>query len=66
MPVDRCAFDPLSRQQRIRRLDQTQVDSDPLSPDLHWLPPSAYATLLLDIMRGDATLFNRHDGVEAQ
>ena len=29
-------------------------------------PPSAYATLLLDIMRGDATLFNRHDGVEAQ
>lgn len=29
-------------------------------------PPSAYATLLLDIMRGDATLFSRHDGVEAQ
>lgn len=29
-------------------------------------PPSAYATLLLDVMRGDATLFTRHDGVEAQ
>lgn len=29
-------------------------------------PPSAYATLLLDAMRGDATLFTRHDGVEAQ
>ncbi len=29
-------------------------------------PPSAYAVLLLDAMRGDATLFTRHDGVEAQ
>jgi len=29
-------------------------------------PPSAYATLLLDAMRGDATLFIRRDGVEAQ
>lgn len=29
-------------------------------------PPSPYATLLLDVMRGDATLFTRHDGVEAQ
>ncbi len=29
-------------------------------------PPSAYETLLLDIMRGDATLFTRADGVEAQ
>lgn len=29
-------------------------------------PPSAYATLLLDVMRGDATLFTRRDGVEAQ
>jgi len=29
-------------------------------------PPSAYAVLLLDAMRGDATLFTRHDGAEAQ
>ncbi|MDT8388455.1 MAG: glucose-6-phosphate dehydrogenase [Thiogranum sp.] len=29
-------------------------------------PPSAYATLLLDALRGDATLFTRHDGVQAQ
>lgn len=29
-------------------------------------PASAYATLLLDAMRGDATLFTRSDGVEAQ
>jgi glucose-6-phosphate 1-dehydrogenase len=29
-------------------------------------PPSAYAVLLLDVMRGDATLFTRRDGVEAQ
>ncbi|MDQ6966201.1 MAG: glucose-6-phosphate dehydrogenase [Mariprofundaceae bacterium] len=29
-------------------------------------PPSAYATLLLDAMRGDATQFTRRDGVEAQ
>lgn len=29
-------------------------------------PPSAYAALLLDAMRGDATLFTRRDGVEAQ
>jgi len=29
-------------------------------------PPSAYAVLLLDTMRGDATLFTRRDGVEAQ
>ena len=29
-------------------------------------PPSAYAVLLLDAMRGDATLFTRRDGVEAQ
>jgi len=28
--------------------------------------PSAYETLLLDAMRGDATLFTRRDGVEAQ
>jgi glucose-6-phosphate 1-dehydrogenase len=28
--------------------------------------PSAYETLLLDVMRGDATLFTRRDGVEAQ
>jgi glucose-6-phosphate 1-dehydrogenase len=28
--------------------------------------PSAYAVLLLDAMRGDATLFTRRDGVEAQ
>lgn len=28
--------------------------------------PSAYETLLLDVMRGDATLFTRSDGVEAQ
>jgi glucose-6-phosphate 1-dehydrogenase len=28
--------------------------------------PAAYETLLLDIMRGDATLFTRRDGVEAQ
>lgn len=29
-------------------------------------PSSAYATLLQDAMRGDATLFTRSDGVEAQ
>ena len=29
-------------------------------------PPTAYAALLLDAMRGDATLFTRSDGVEAQ
>ena len=29
-------------------------------------PPSAYAGLLRDAMRGDATLFTRRDGVEAQ
>jgi glucose-6-phosphate 1-dehydrogenase len=29
-------------------------------------PPSAYAVLLLDALRGDATLFTRRDGVEAQ
>lgn len=29
-------------------------------------PTSAYATLLQDAMRGDATLFTRSDGVEAQ
>lgn len=29
-------------------------------------PPSAYAVLLLEAMRGDATLFTRRDGVEAQ
>jgi glucose-6-phosphate 1-dehydrogenase len=29
-------------------------------------PPSAYAVLLLDAMRGDASLFTRRDGVEAQ
>ncbi len=29
-------------------------------------PPSAYAVLLLDAMRGDPTLFTRSDGVEAQ
>jgi glucose-6-phosphate 1-dehydrogenase len=29
-------------------------------------PPSAYAVLLLDAMRGDPTLFTRRDGVEAQ
>ena len=29
-------------------------------------PPSAYAVLLLDVMRGDATQFTRCDGVEAQ
>lgn len=28
--------------------------------------PSAYETLLLDVMRGNATLFTRRDGVEAQ
>jgi glucose-6-phosphate 1-dehydrogenase len=28
--------------------------------------PSAYETLLLDVMRGDATLFTRRDEVEAQ
>jgi glucose-6-phosphate 1-dehydrogenase len=28
--------------------------------------PTAYETLLLDVMRGDATLFTRRDGVEAQ
>lgn len=28
--------------------------------------PAAYVTLLLDAMRGDATLFTRHDEVEAQ
>ena len=28
--------------------------------------PAAYETLLLDAMRGDATLFTRRDGVEAQ
>jgi glucose-6-phosphate 1-dehydrogenase len=28
--------------------------------------PSAYETLLLDVMRGDATLFTRRDGVEEQ
>ncbi len=28
--------------------------------------PAAYETLLLDVMRGDATLFTRRDGVEAQ
>ena len=28
--------------------------------------PAAYETLLLDVMRGDATLFTRSDGVEAQ
>ncbi|MBK1621821.1 glucose-6-phosphate dehydrogenase [Lamprobacter modestohalophilus] len=29
-------------------------------------PPSAYAVLLLDALRGDPTLFTRRDGVEAQ
>ena len=29
-------------------------------------PPAAYETLLLDVMRGDATLFTRGDEVEAQ
>ncbi|MGC1952040.1 MAG: hypothetical protein WA970_05605, partial [Gammaproteobacteria bacterium] len=29
-------------------------------------PPSAYAVLLLDAMRGDPTLFTRRDGGEAQ
>jgi glucose-6-phosphate 1-dehydrogenase len=29
-------------------------------------PPAAYETLLLDVMRGDATLFTRADEVEAQ
>jgi glucose-6-phosphate 1-dehydrogenase len=29
------------------------------------LPPEAYETLLLDVMRGDATLFMRADQVEA-
>jgi glucose-6-phosphate 1-dehydrogenase len=28
--------------------------------------PAAYETLLLDVMRGDATLFTRRDGIEAQ
>ena len=28
--------------------------------------PTAYETLLLDVMRGDATLFTRRDGIEAQ
>jgi glucose-6-phosphate 1-dehydrogenase len=28
--------------------------------------PAAYETLLLDVMRGDATLFVRRDGIEAQ
>ena len=28
--------------------------------------PSAYETLLLDVMQGDATLFTRRDGIEAQ
>lgn len=28
--------------------------------------PTAYETLLLDVMQGDATLFTRRDGVEAQ
>lgn len=28
--------------------------------------PEAYETLLLDVLRGDATLFTRRDGVEAQ
>ncbi|PWT89233.1 MAG: glucose-6-phosphate dehydrogenase, partial [Blastocatellia bacterium] len=28
--------------------------------------PDAYETLLLDVMRGDATLFTRRDEVEAQ
>ncbi|HLA13200.1 MAG TPA: glucose-6-phosphate dehydrogenase [Pyrinomonadaceae bacterium] len=28
--------------------------------------PTAYETLLLDVMQGDATLFSRRDGVEAQ
>lgn len=28
--------------------------------------PAAYETLLLDVMQGDATLFIRHDEVEAQ
>ncbi len=28
--------------------------------------PPAYETLLLDSMRGDATLFTRHDEVEAE
>jgi glucose-6-phosphate 1-dehydrogenase len=28
--------------------------------------PSAYETLLLDVMQGEATLFTRRDGVEAQ
>jgi glucose-6-phosphate 1-dehydrogenase len=29
-------------------------------------PPAAYETLLLDVMRGDATLFTRADEAEAQ
>ena len=28
--------------------------------------PAAYETLLLDVMRGDQTLFTRRDGIEAQ
>jgi glucose-6-phosphate 1-dehydrogenase len=28
--------------------------------------PAAYETLLLDVMRGDATLFTSREGVEAQ
>ncbi len=31
----------------------------------HSAPPEAYETLLLDVMRGDATLFKRNDQVEA-
>ena len=30
------------------------------------LSPAAYETLLLDVMRGDQTLFTRRDGIEAQ
>ena len=50
------------------------ADADPLGRLMDFLygasfwpsPPEAYERLLLDAMRGDATLFTRSDEVEAQ
>ena len=54
-----------AKQPGIRKAGPVQMDFCHQSEfGVH--PPSAYATLLLDAMRGDATLFTRRDGVEAQ
>ncbi len=54
-----------AKQPGIRKAGPVQMDFRHQSVFGRY-PPSAYATLLLDAMRGDATLFTRRDGVEAQ